>query len=66
MSVHVKSCAGSTCLPRLAPQAVAKLKRLLPADAVLVGQSCASDIEWMMLEKGVDFAEAPCSEDTTN
>ncbi|CAK9090274.1 unnamed protein product [Durusdinium trenchii] len=38
-------------------EAVAKLKRLLPADAVLVGQSCASDIEWMMLEKGVDFAE---------
>uniref|UniRef100_A0A7S0AJF2 Exonuclease domain-containing protein n=1 Tax=Pyrodinium bahamense TaxID=73915 RepID=A0A7S0AJF2_9DINO len=38
--------------------AIEELKRRLPKDAVLVGQKLDSDITWMQLEPGVDFAES--------
>ena len=35
----------------------ALVKELLPTDAVLVGHSILTDIEWLGLEKGVDFRD---------
>lgn len=38
--------------------AIEDLKRVLPSDAVLVGSSIESDIRWLRLEPGRDFAHA--------
>ena len=38
--------------------AIEDLKKVLPADAVLVGSSIESDIRWLKLEQGKDFAHA--------
>lgn len=35
---------------------IKQLKAVLPNDAVLVGQKPESDVEWMQLEQGVDYA----------
>lgn len=37
---------------------VGRVKRLLGRDVVLVGQGVKSDIEWLKLERGVDFCES--------
>ena len=34
------------------------MRKLLPANAVLVGQSLQSDIDWLGLQEGVDFARS--------
>lgn len=36
-------------------QAISLVKALLPANAILVGQNPAGDIEWTGLRKGIDF-----------
>lgn len=38
-------------------EAVAELKQLIPKDATLVGQNIDSDVFWMQLTRGVDFAD---------
>ena len=38
-------------------EAIEKIKELLPNDAIIVGQSIASDLAWMKLTRGVDYAE---------
>ena len=35
---------------------IAEVKRLLGPDVVLVGQSVNSDIKWLQLEEGIDYA----------
>eukprot|EP00930_Biecheleria_cincta_P059508 TRINITY_DN45227_c0_g1_i1.p1 TRINITY_DN45227_c0_g1~~TRINITY_DN45227_c0_g1_i1.p1 ORF type:complete len:175 (-),score=30.60 TRINITY_DN45227_c0_g1_i1:545-1069(-) len=37
--------------------AVKKLKEVLPKDATLVGQNIESDVAWMNLTRGVDYAQ---------
>lgn len=38
-------------------EAIEKIKQLLPKDALIVGQSIASDLAWMKLTRGVDYAD---------
>eukprot|EP00419_Tripos_fusus_P003499 CAMPEP_0172670572 /NCGR_PEP_ID=MMETSP1074-20121228/10382_1 /TAXON_ID=2916 /ORGANISM="Ceratium fusus, Strain PA161109" /LENGTH=259 /DNA_ID=CAMNT_0013487501 /DNA_START=43 /DNA_END=822 /DNA_ORIENTATION=+ len=38
-------------------EAISELKQLLPNDATLVGQNIDSDVSWMQLTPGVDFAD---------
>lgn len=38
-------------------EAIAEVKQLLPKDATLVGQNIDSDVSWMQLTRGVDFAD---------
>lgn len=38
-------------------EALIKLKAILPKDSVIVGQSIKKDLEWLTLEKDVDYKQ---------